>query len=78
MNDHRTEDLCRPRNDLTCLSKDLGTSTDLKMWQQKSKVYRPEDVVAEVEALEPPLLAQEDDHYTASPVQALHTETIYR
>ena len=31
----------------------------------------PEDVVAEVQTLEPPLLAQQDNHHTSGPVQTL-------
>jgi hypothetical protein len=36
----------------------------------------PEDVVAEVQTLEPPLLAQQHDHDTARPVQTLPVSTI--
>ena len=34
-------------------------------------LLHPEDVVAEVQALEAALLVQEDDHHAAGPVQAL-------
>ena len=34
-------------------------------------LLHPEDVIAEVQALEPPLLTQEDDEHAAGPVQAL-------
>ena len=38
----------------------------------------PEDVVAEVQTLEPPLLGQEHDHHAAGPVEALAKQLLHR
>ena len=38
----------------------------------------PEDVVAEVQAFEPPLLGQEHDHHAPCPVETLAEQLLHR